>query len=215
MNTTNHNTRGLLAELRALRPNRHLSPSEARSVAERQAALLLKRTGADTPVNLDLLDGLTRLRVRRDRGLPDMVAGSSHWTGAEWLICLNLNHPEQRQRFTAFHELFHVIEHSVRRFESSATAEVLADHFAACVLMPRPSVKQAWGNGIQDINELAEVFAVSEQAMRVRLVKLGLIDGTRHDCRRPRRIYFRLSIPTATPSAGPIPLRVANLGGRS
>lgn len=210
MNTTKHNTRGLLADLRALRPNRHLSNDEGRYVAERQAALLLERTGSDAPVSIDILSYVPRLRVQRDRGLPEMVAGSSHWTGHEWLICLNLNHPEQRQRFTAFHELFHVIEHTVRRFESSATAEALADHFAACVLMPRPLVKQAWGNRIQDTGELADLFAVSEQAMRVRLVKLGLIDGTRHDCRRERRTYFRLSRPLANPQADP----VTTTGGR-
>ena len=192
MNNTN-NTRGLLADLRALRPNRYLTIHEARSVAERQAALLLERTGADTPVSTDLLSRLPRLQVQGDRALPDMVAGSSHWTGDDWLICLNLNHPERRQRFTAFHELFHIIEHTVRRFERSAAAEVLADHFAACVLMPRPAVKRAWCSGTQNLAELADIFGVSQSAMRVRLVKLGLIDGTRHDCRRERRIYYRLA----------------------
>jgi len=192
MNKTT-NTRELLAEMRALRPNRYLSIHEARSVAERQAALLLERTGTDTPASIDILSQLPRLHVQRDRALPNTVAGSSHWTGTDWLICLNQNHPEKRQRFTAFHELFHIIEHAVRRFEASAAAEVLADHFAACVLMPRPAVKRAWCSGTQDLGELADIFAVSQSAMRVRLVKLGLIDGTRHDCRRERRIYYRMA----------------------
>ncbi len=193
MNTTNHTSRSLLAALRALRPPRHLSDDEARSVAERQAALLIKRAGADYPVDVDLLDHLPGLAVQRDRSLPDAVAGSSHWTGTEWLICLNAHHPDERQRFTAFHELHHIIEHPNQRFAGSAAAERLADHFSACVLMPRTLVKHAWASGVQDEHELAQIFAVSDQAMHVRLVKLGLIDGTRHDCRRERRIYDRLS----------------------
>jgi Zn-dependent peptidase ImmA (M78 family) len=63
--------------------------------------------------------------------------------------------------------------------------------FSACVLMPRSSVKYAWASRIQDPQALADLFDVSEQAMRVRLVTLGLLDCSRHDCRRGRRIYRR------------------------
>jgi hypothetical protein len=193
--TTIINTKGLLAELRALRPPRRLTGHEARSVAERQAALLIKRTGSDFPVQLDVLTAIPRLRVQLDGELPDRVAGSSHWTGTHWLINLNANHSEGRVRFSAFHELFHIIEHRFCRFENSAAAEQLADHFSACVLMPRPVIKQAWSNGIQDRTELADLFGVSEAAIRFRLLKLRLIDPTEHTCRATRRIYYRLGPP--------------------
>jgi Zn-dependent peptidase ImmA (M78 family) len=147
------------------------------------------------------LTSVGRLRIERDHEIPNAVAGSSHWTGQEWLVCLNGNHPARRQRFTAFHELHHIIEHQVQRFENSTSAERLADHFSACVLMPRTAVKRAWCSGLQDIRRLADLFEVSEPAMRTRLVKLGLLDPSRHSCRRGRRRHHQpgWSHPFGTP----------------
>lgn len=42
--------------------------------------------------------------------------------------------------------------------------------------MPRPWVKSAYADGIQDVVELADLFEVSPQAMQVRLLQLGVID---------------------------------------
>lgn len=207
-------TNGLLAELRALRPSRRLAAHEARSVAERQAALLLQRTASEMPVSLDLFDRLPRVHLQREHALPQMVAGSSHWTGSEWLICLNADQPERRERFTAFHELHHIVEHPFRRFENSRDAELLADHFSACVLMPRLAVKRAWCSGIQNRAELADLFEVSEEAMWIRLVKLGLLDATRHDCRRERRrTYYRLGLPRPLRSQRPLCTSIISPGG--
>ncbi|MEO6318843.1 MAG: ImmA/IrrE family metallo-endopeptidase, partial [Acidimicrobiales bacterium] len=60
--------------------------------------------------------------------------------------------------------------------------ERLCDYFAACLLMPRSWVKQAYGSGVQDVVALAERFEVSPQAMQVRLLQLGLVDRYRR-CR--------------------------------
>ena len=208
MTTSPTNSRGLLAELRALRPQRHLSPHEARVIAERQAARLRRRLKADTPLDLRVIGDLPRVEIVRDGNLPELVSGSSHWTGSHWLICLNRTNPERRQRFTAFHELHHIIEHPFRRFGSDAAAEVVADQFAACVLMPKSEVRRAWCSGTQALAELADLFEVSEQAIKVRLVKLGLMDGTERTCRRLPRFYYRLSmspLPTTAPVARPAP----------
>ena len=69
----------------------------------------------------------------------------------------------------------------------SRKREDVADYFAACLLMPRTWVKNAWARGIQDLPALAGLFMVSEDAMRYRLSYLGLLD----DDRRPTRTYFR------------------------
>lgn len=200
-------TTNIISELRALRPDRHLVIDEARVVAERQAARLLERLDVNFPVRIELGEVMPRLRVVRDRELPEHVAGSSHWNGTHWVISINSGNPQRRQRFTVFHELHHVLEHPFRRFDGEAIAEVVADHFAACVLMPKAEVKSAWFAGQQNVDELADLFEVSIQAMRVRLVKLGLVDGSGHSCRRtapepfdwqsrrrPRR-YFRTGRP--------------------
>ena len=57
-------------------------------------------------------------------------------------------------------------------------AEQVADYFAGCLLVPRPLLKRAWGNGIQRQDELARAFNVSEQAIRVRLRQTGLVMPT-------------------------------------
>lgn len=54
--------------------------------------------------------------------------------------------------------------------------EQLCDYFAACLLMPRTWVKNAYAGGTQEIPKLARLFDVSEPAMRVRLTSIGLID---------------------------------------
>lgn len=140
----NNNKYNVISELRALRPDRYLSLDEARVVAERQAARLLELLDVDIPVRVAPSDLTSRLRVVREKELPEHVAGSSHWTGTRWVISINSGNPKLRQRFTVFHELHHILEHPFRRFDGEAIAEVVADHFAACVLMPKASVKAAW-----------------------------------------------------------------------
>ena len=40
-------------------------------------------------------------------------------------------------------------------------AEVVADHFAACLLMPKKWIYSAWNEGIRDVSDLAYFFEVS------------------------------------------------------
>lgn len=54
-------------------------------------------------------------------------------------VAINGNDSEAERRFTAFHELFHVIEHVQPAFRQLAPAdwhgELLADHFALSILL--------------------------------------------------------------------------------
>ena len=98
------------------------------------------------------------------------------------MIVLNGAEPMTRQRFSLLHEFKHVLDNpyieylyrSVRGMSAADQAEQVCDYFAACVLMPRAWVKRAWGSGIQDFRELAQLFHVSEGAMAIRLLGLGL-----------------------------------------
>jgi len=52
--------------------------------------------------------------------------------------------------------------------------EWLADHFSGCVLMPRKWVEEKWAE-VEDLDRMAEIFAVPKSAMCIKLKQLGLI----------------------------------------
>ena len=108
------------------------------------------------------------------------------------------------------HEFKHVLDHpfisylypSTFTTDADRQAELAADYFAACLLMPKRLVKRLWGEGVQRTTDLANAFGVSEVAMRYRLEQLGLVDrrarcahSTRPDSttHRYRRAAWRLA----------------------
>ncbi len=173
--------RGILARLRRLVPARPLSYHEALRLAELQANRFRELLDIDAPELPDeALTELPRVLVTSEMDLP--VSGSAHWSNGRWIITVNaLEHP-LRQRFSAAHELHHVITHPLRSFvltdepslPAGVKAERLADYFAGALLMPKQHVKRLWGEGHSDPAELAEHFLVSPRAMDFRLDQLGL-----------------------------------------
>jgi len=173
----------LLADLRSLTPPRRLTALEAYGVAERQATRLLQRSGVTSaPVPIEVITELPFVQVARRRLLP--ASGATRWVKPRWVILLNAYENPARQRFSVAHEFKHVLDHPHRQATFGAldsttkrlANERLCDYFAACLLMPRSWVKQAYGSGVQDVVALAERFEVSPQAMHVRLLQLGLLD---------------------------------------
>jgi predicted transcriptional regulator len=170
-----------LDRLRDLVPGRPLNWSEARSLAERQAALLLKLAYIDEPPILQFVIGsLPSIVVERRAGWPTSgmaVQGEHHWR-----IVLCADDPVRRQRFSLAHEFKHVlddpvIEHMhahIKPERREARAERLCDYFAACLLMPRAWIKRDWAAGVQDARELANRYYVSRSAMETRLHDIGL-----------------------------------------
>lgn len=168
-------------ELRAVVPVRPLNAGEALRVAEVQAARLLKLWGLDAPpVPEEAFASVPKVRIERMSPLP--VSGAAHWSKGTWLILLNGSEPYVRQRFSLAHEFKHVLDNpfidvlypSLHGFKHEQWREQVADHFAACLLMPRAWVKRLYGQGVQDHRTLARRFGVSQAAMRVRLLSLGL-----------------------------------------
>lgn len=184
-NTTTNTTAetSVLKSLRALMPRRVLTYAEALSRAELQASRLLAlqevRRG---PVPLEIVTELPRIRVEHAFDLP--VSGSAHWDGGNWVLSINASEYALRQRFSVLHEFKHVLDHPTRHLiqgdvkqnlDSGQMAEKVADYFAACVLMPKAWVKDAFCNqGIQELEALADLFQVSPKAMSFRLSQLGL-----------------------------------------
>ena len=98
-----------------------------------------------------------------------------------WVVQLKDDDTSAEKRFTLFHETFHILAHrsgtpvfKKRRLEQGSFNELLADHFASCILMPREWVKEKWAEN-KDLDRIAEIFAVPKSVMYMRLRHLGLI----------------------------------------
>ena len=175
--------RGVLAMLRALVPQRRLSPWEALRIAELQANRLLKHFEIDAvPVPEEIISELPRINIVREPGLP--VSGAAHWDGRFWIISLDADEHPFRQRFSLMHEFKHVLDHTTKHFlyydrslhAANERAERVADYFAACLLMPKRIVKSLWFHGPQRTEHLVERLQVSPAAVRYRLDQLGLTE---------------------------------------
>lgn len=207
-----------VAVLRSLMPDRQLSFTEAKTVAELQANRMLKLSGSTSaPFAEEIITQLPRIEVRRSNTL--IGSGATAWSRGRWQVRLNAAEPFTRQRFTLAHEFKHILdaasEDVIYRHLPAGPArerhiEAICDHFAACLLMPKAQVKQLWGQGVQEIAHLAWRFEVSQQAMLIRLQVLGLVDpmprcitthrvgsvAVRGSNRRPQRQgYHRPSLP--------------------
>jgi predicted transcriptional regulator len=173
-----------LGELRAMCPARRLAPWEARLVAERQAARLLRLQGVvSPPVPEQLIEYLPRINVRWVGA--QRLSGAARWDRrrSRWDLLVNRNATWGRQRFTLCHELKHVIDHPLAEtiygprhdHDAQRRAERAANYFATCLLMPKAWLKRAYyDDGLRDRRLLRRRFQVSAQALELRIAELGL-----------------------------------------
>lgn len=197
--------RTVIEQVRDLMPRRALSLMEAYSVAEHQAYKLLELLDIKAPhVTYDKLLALPNIEIALEPSyLMNHFAGISHFNRGRWVIFVDKNDIHGRRRFTLAHEFKHVIDHSLDKLAYARFGygdderrrvhiEAICQHFAACFLMPKSWVKNSWGNGIQDVYDLASLFQVSVTAMDVRLRQMGLLDD---ETNREVRTYFRRRAP--------------------
>ncbi|MFL6136720.1 MAG: ImmA/IrrE family metallo-endopeptidase [Frankiaceae bacterium] len=170
-----------ITTLRDRMPIRPLTLTEALRMAELQAIQLLELSEITAPpVPERIITELPRVQVERIKlaGL----SGAAQWSHGRWLIILNGAEPASRQRFSLFHEFKHVLDNPfihvlyppTDHTTSKERAEQVCDFFAGCALIPRTWLKREWASGHQDVRQLADRFAVSQAAMRVRLLQTGL-----------------------------------------
>ncbi len=98
-----------------------------------------------------------------------------------WLIHLNSKDSSARQRYTLYHEIFHIMAHcqgtpvfKKARVEEVYFNEVLADHFASNILLPPEAVKAKWAD-TKDVSHMAVIFDVPKPIMFMALQNRGLI----------------------------------------
>lgn len=174
--------RPTLARLRTMMGATTLHSPQAYAVAEKQVHLFLQLSGCTQPHQIsDAIAALPRFRIELIAELA--TSGNSEWTDNHWLIQIRSTEPPVRQRFTLAHELKHIIDDPLVGADHYSNdlsqkqrshIESVCDYFAGCLLVPRPWLKRAWADGIQDVDELAKIFGVSRPAMIVRLDQTGL-----------------------------------------
>jgi hypothetical protein len=99
-----------------------------------------------------------------------------------WLVHLNSNDTSARQRFTLYHEIFHILAHckgtpvfkKAGHSQEGTFNELLADHFAAIILAPIEFVKKIWPE-VKDISQMAAIFDVPKPILWFGLKQLRLI----------------------------------------
>lgn len=110
------------------------------------------------------------------------VCGAALKVGGKKIILYRRSDGVKRQRFTIAHELgHHVLGHTVngRQFRDEAYStgnklETDANNFAAELLVPLTYLKHAIAkHGANSIEELAEIFFVSDSVMAIRLEHLN------------------------------------------
>ena len=138
------------------------------------------------PVNLDAIAMDLAIPIRRER-LPADVSGKitrDRNALSGFFITINSTQHPKRQRFTLAHELAHYIMHrdlieagvvddTMYRSGLSNRYEVQANNRAAEIIMPTRLVRRE-AEKLGDLRSLAEMFDVSEEAMRIRLNTLGM-----------------------------------------
>jgi Zn-dependent peptidase ImmA (M78 family) len=162
----------------------------------RATELLRKLNLFDAPVNVQAVAEHLGATVVFD-DLEDDVSGFLLKEKNVATIAINKRHHPNRQRFTIAHECGHLSLHAAGqtdqlwvdkaylffRDSKSSTgeqlAEIQANQFAAGLLMPeqllRANIDDVTTMSDVDIFRLSVRFEVSEQAMTLRLVTLGLI----------------------------------------
>ena len=110
------------------------------------------------------------------------VFGYIQKTGSKTKIVVNAENALNRRRFTVGHELGHYFQHDGAdlkyldlRSTKTTSEEAKANEFAADLLMPEAELRREYSKLMfPTAAQLARTFAVSEEAMRIRLKKLKL-----------------------------------------
>jgi Zn-dependent peptidase ImmA (M78 family) len=151
--------------------------------AEAVARTMLRQLGLITPP-VDVNPIAEKLGLAVTYAALSGLSGSLVRYAGKELIVININEPQQRQRFSLAHEIGHSqLRHGGLTFACILEApqdtapirkvEREASRFAAALLMPEWMVRQDYFSGSSN-EEIARHFGVSVEAVYWRLQHLGL-----------------------------------------
>ena len=168
-------------------------------VIEQKAVDLLAQQGFDgVPVNVTELAQSLDIDVQ-EKNMDDDISAFLLFEGNKKVIAVNNTHHRNRKRFSIAHEIGHFWLHCTSGddylFVDKATYyrnnlahsglssnEIEANRFAASLLMPRHHIlseidpsELIHDNEGENVEVLADLFEVSQQAMTLRLVRLRLM----------------------------------------
>ena len=152
-------------------------------MADNELLVTIKRLfQKDAPIDVAAAAKFIGLGVWEDDSLPESIAGkifrdSKNGGVQDYSIVVRAKDPFVRKRFTIAHELAHyilhrnkfnseLIEDALYRSGLSSRVEAQANGLAADLLMPRHLLAKYKDKSVTD---LAALFQVSEQAMRIRV----------------------------------------------
>lgn len=137
------------------------------------------------PIDVYAIADAFEIKVCQEKRWPNELSGkivrdSRCNNESGYIIYINGNHPETRQRFTLAHEIAHFILHQehigdgiaddgLYRSGLSSEQEAMANKLAADILMPWDLVGQKIRQGINSVEKMAKEFNVSPSAMAIRL----------------------------------------------
>jgi Zn-dependent peptidase ImmA (M78 family) len=168
----------------------------AAAIDSRATELLVKFDLFSEPVDVEMVAKKLGATIVFDN-LDDDMSGFLLREKSVVTIAVNKLHHPNRQRFTIAHECGHLYLHADQgdrlwvdkaytsvffRDASSSTgdklAEIQANQFAAGLLMPEELLHAHLTDELSDVDifRLALRFQVSEQAMTLRLVSLGVLE---------------------------------------
>ncbi|OQB57393.1 MAG: hypothetical protein BWX98_01523 [Candidatus Aminicenantes bacterium ADurb.Bin147] len=129
------------------------------------------------PNFLELLEsnGIKVFEIRDMDGLGDFDGLAARSAGG-YVIALNMNRPPDRIRFTAAHELAHI----VCDFDGDGEKERLCHIFAGALLLPRPALERELVHRrrkltLWELGAIKRKYGISLQAIMYRACGLGLI----------------------------------------
>ena len=161
----------------------YAAPCRMFQLVERLAKKFVKMGGIHSPpLPIELISLADEQHLVEARLVPLRVYHGATWFLEDrWIIQLKADDAPTAKRFTLFHEAFHILVccratpmFKTRGIKEGFFNELLAEHFAYCILMPKEWVKEKWAE-VKDLGRMAKIFGVSKLAIRLRLKHLGLI----------------------------------------
>jgi Zn-dependent peptidase ImmA (M78 family) len=139
---------------------------------EQDANEILSTAGVYVPpVSIEIIQKILIDVTIETVAFSNEALGFSYPDNGVWRVLVHPDQPRTAQRFTAFHEFYHMLQGKpgyCRDTEEGTFEESKANYFAACTLMPARWVRRYW-DSCHDAETLARIFDVSHSAVDARL----------------------------------------------